>query len=235
MKLFGRLLAIVALLCSTAAQARKDDRAEVRKVGQEFAQCVVKKRSELAREFIRTYMPGDDLPSRATRLMDGDCLVRALDGDGGDMSFPVSTFHNTLAEELMRLDHPVFVSLPMVELPALRHADIKDANSFTTKHKGKRAQRDRDAFDDGRFDAVMSRIGECVVRTDQAKAFALLQTEITTADEMAKLKTLSPVIGGCLPEGTTIRLDAGYIRGVVARSYWRLADMSADASRAAHY
>lgn len=227
MKRVATAVAITAALCATSASAKDSERTETRLVGQRFARCVVKEKLALARAFVRTVVPGDDLPRRMGALMSGNCLVRALNGDSGQMTFPASTFHNTIAEELVRVDHPTFTPMDVRALTPLRHAELRPAGSFSTTAKGKRAERERAAFDDDRFDAVLSRVGECVVRADQGRSYALLKTEVVSADETVKMKDLAPVIGGCLSEGTTVKLDMGYLRGVIARSYWRLADAMA--------
>ncbi len=233
MKRVPTAVAVIVALCAagtTGAAAKEPDRTETRLVGQRFAQCVVRERLALAREFVRTLVPGDDLSRRMTALMSGHCLVRAMHGDSGHMTFPASTFYNTMAEELVRVDHPTFTSVNVQALAPLRHAELRPVGSFSTTAKGKRAERERAEFDDDRFDAILSRVGECVVRADQGRSYALLKTEIVSADEKGKMKDLAPVVGGCLIEGTTIKLDIGYLRGAIARSYWRLADAMASSN-----
>lgn len=232
MKRVATAVATIAALCATGAVAKDSERTETRLVGQRFAQCVVKQRLALAREFVRTVAPGDDLPRRMGALMSGNCLVRAMNGDSGQMTFPASTFHNTIAEELVRMDHPIFTPMNVQARAPLRHAELRPVGSFSTTTRGKRAERERAAFDNDRFDAVLARVGECVVRAHQGRSHALLKTEIVSPDEKAKMTDLAPVIGGCLKKGTIIKLDIGYLRGVIARSYWRLADEGVSTSPA---
>lgn len=106
----------------------------------------------------------------------------------------------------------------------LRQAVVPQSDSFTTKRRGRRAAEERLQWDRGRFDAAMARIGECSVRQDPAAAHALVVALPMSPGELAALKGLRPALSACVPAGSTITLETGYVRGVLARIYWRLAD-----------
>jgi len=62
----------------------------------------------------------------------------------------------------------------------------------------------------------------CTVRRAPEELAALFATEPMSEDETGALRTLGPVIGGCLANGQTLRLDRAALRAMLALSAYRL-------------
>jgi hypothetical protein len=205
---------------------------EKRQIKEGFGACVIRRHGYRAREFVRR-APGQEMTSNLKRVIDGDCLILAAEKarskyqHGAMMIFPASTYHNMLAEALVRVDYPVHQALDFSIVPPLAHAELAPADSFTTTAKGKRAEEERESWETARYDSIVSRIGECAVRANPAAAHALVMAEPGSQSERAAAVAIRPALGGCIGQGSTVKLNIEYIRGVLARSYWRLADLVA--------
>jgi hypothetical protein len=77
-------------------------------------------------------------------------------------------------------------------------------------------------------------VGLCVVRTDPAKAAALLASLPHTAEENAAFGVLMPEVSGCLAAGARLRVDRLGLRAVLALAAYRLADNSTTPRPPAH-
>jgi hypothetical protein len=62
----------------------------------------------------------------------------------------------------------------------------------------------------------------CTVRRAPEELAALFATEPMSEGETGALRTLGPVIGGCLANGQTLRLDRAALRAMLALSAYRL-------------
>ena len=65
--------------------------------------------------------------------------------------------------------------------------------------------------------------GECVVRTDPARAHVLLMTPPGSLAERAAIDALAPAFGDCVVQGGRFTATRPILRGLVAISYYRLA------------
>lgn len=79
---------------------------------------------------------------------------------------------------------------------------------------------------------VMMSFGKCVVRNDTAGARELLSTRIDSKAETDAIRTLSPAISGCVPQGEQVRIGRVRLRLGLATMYYRLADALAPESEA---
>lgn len=216
--------AISACLASgSAVDAKEFSTAEIREVSKNYADCVVKRRYELARNAIVSNAGKTKLTEDYRKLIIGDCLVKANKGNGARMKFGGDLYRYALAEALTRHDFPE-PSLTTVEgVAKLTHFPVPTSPPNVAEYKKRKAEKILAAYQSNRVIATLSRYGECVVRLAPVHSHALLMTEADTAAETAAFATLQPALGGCLSGDATLKFGKSVLRGAIAINYYRLA------------
>ena len=172
---------------------------DLRRLGAFFGDCVVKKKHDLAREFVlepvATVGDAVEYLKIAKQLSIGKCLLQpSSDFDRVSMRFGGDTMRHVLADALFKRDlasRPPLTNLD--QIPQLSHGGF------------------------------LSEFGQCVVRNDPQAAYALLQTSVVTPEEERAFAAIKPAMAACLTADTTIKLNKKLVRGLVAYSYVRLA------------
>jgi hypothetical protein len=222
---------VTATAQSSSSGFREDSR-EVRLIAHRYGDCVVKKDAASAASFVvliahdkRSEHERDRLASRVT---DPACLISASRSFGGiRMRFPNDTMRYTMADALFRAQlsqsPPIgpLSAVPVLALPPFDEADFQPP-------PGKRLSKARLEELTIMRDRAMARsylwqFGECVVRTDPSRAFALLKTAPVTPEENGAFAGLQPALGQCVVEGQQVELNKALLRGTVALAYYRLA------------
>jgi hypothetical protein len=83
------------------------------------------------------------------------------------------------------------------------------------------------AADQNRYALV--RFGECVMRADPVNALAFVRADAGNAAESKALKTLSPLLGGCLDEGVQVELSKPILESALAEAIYRYARTAEEA------
>lgn len=76
--------------------------------------------------------------------------------------------------------------------------------------------------------------GDCTVRADPAKAYALLATEVFTVQEQLAVNALKPVLGQCLTGNGSVGFSRTSLRGILAEAMFKLRTVLAASQGAAH-
>jgi hypothetical protein len=76
---------------------------------------------------------------------------------------------------------------------------------------------------------IMERFGECVARREPERVRQMAFTEVVSSEERAALQALQPMLGACLPPGSTLRLRPADVRAWSLLAYYRLARAAATA------
>ena len=207
MKLVGRLV-LGILLCGSAAVAqrvpvpersepfaKKGERAgpkDTRQTVQEFARCVTR------REVWRT---GKYLEEGAIKLpaflkeRASECLGDAA-GDGSVLSGQGTSFRYAFAEAFL--------------VRKYREEGIGDLSTIAPLELPAGPN------------AGLNALAECVIRRNPADSWALLRTDATSPEEKASLQRLAPAMQACVPQGTTLKMQAFFMRGAIAETYYLL-------------
>mgnify|MGYP000569030320 CR=1 FL=1 len=181
---------------------------EGRKVLMSFGECVADAEPALARDYVLTDGADTDSPEW-NDLVDPRCMRL----HGGELRMQSFFFRGALAERLIDKKLPQDALDKVADLAPL-NATFPGDDPFAQNY------------------TYMYRIGECVVRTDTASARELLSTRIDSKDEADAIRTLSPAISGCVPQGEQVQIDRVRLRLGLATMYYRLADALAPESEA---
>jgi len=188
-----------------------------RKVMAEFAQCVVRRKHDVAAQVVLD--PSQQLGDEDNKgLFISDCMP-----SGSRMRAKPAQMRYGLAEALVLADvktapadlarvaplqHLPFVDRPM---PADVAADPERVARWNAFAEAAQAY------------ASLAPIGECVVRADPAGSLALLKTEVESEQETAAVAALAPVLPGCVKKGEQLSLNRFNLRGTIALNLYRLA------------
>lgn len=226
----GRLaLAFVAagMACAPASSAENaynaQATADAREVMEDLAACVVRGDHDVARRFVLTPLYEQVDRSTSKRVVDGNCMgFRA-----GRLKMTPNLYRAALAEQLVKTDLAAWPVIDPSNVPPIKWGkvkmppanDPKSGKPFSAAQSAEFAKR----FERISNEILVGQLGECVVRTDPAKALALLKTRINKPDEVEALKALLPVFSGCVQQGASVALDRTNMRSGVALSYYRIA------------
>ena len=188
-----------------------------RKVMTEFAQCVVRRKRDVAAQLVLD--PSQQLGDEDNKgLFISDCMP-----SGSRMRAKPAQMRYGLAEALVLADmkkapndlslvapllHPPFVDRPMPAEVAAEPERVARWNAFAEAEQ---------AY------AALAPIGECVVRADPAGSLGLLKTEVESDAEKAAVAALAPVLPGCVKRGEKVSMNRFNLRGTIALNLYRLA------------
>lgn len=211
-----------ALLTSIEAAGKETSPDEALLSAKEFADCIVKRRPDQAREVVlRSYQ---DVDKRFPKLLDKECLPDKRNGYyTARLSFPGDTLHQLLANALVRLEYPS--SGP--DLSTLSPTEILPPQPTAPDLLAKMSDKEREAYRE-KFGAsqtwyMLLTLGDCVSRRDSEGVRLLAMTNIGSAEEKAAIEKLQSHIASCWPAGQTVRMRISDFRGPALRAYYHLA------------
>ncbi|PQM29461.1 hypothetical protein CVO77_00595 [Sphingopyxis lindanitolerans] len=227
MRQIGRaVLACTALVATThiapGASGKESSQTDALRSAKAFADCIVKKRPEQAREVV--FLSRRDVDTRFPKLLDKECLPHKSSGYFiSQLRFPGETLHQMLANALIRLEY----SSSGPDLSTLSPTDIPLPQATAPELLAKMSAKEREA-DAARFSALQNwymlyMLGDCVSRRDSEGVRALALTDIASAEEKAIIGRLQPQIAGCWSAGQTLRMSISDFRGPALRAYYHLA------------
>jgi hypothetical protein len=206
------------------AKSNTTEEERVCKITYDYANCVVRRRHDLAAEVIVSNYDNGTISNKYARLIDSDCMERVAGAVG--VRFPADHYRYALADALVNMDfltkEPDSFSdrLPLAH-PPMPSAAERDAALAATKSKSRRAEIQK-KYDNAVGVVWLSQYGECIVRQSPKDARYLLLTPPNTPEETSRISALRPVFADCLPEGT-LRFNRLTLRGTIALNYYRLA------------
>lgn len=219
--------ALTGLILLTPAHAQnKSDTANERRIMADYAQCLVKNRRVAASRAILSSGSIDDKGAKSADISSSACLQSAA-GFASRMRSEDGAMLGAIADALVRAGIGTAPTPILTSVPALTHREAYPVETVD-KRNGKPVDaetlaRREEGFRKAQMRNWLSRIGECVVRTDTAGARTALATRVTTPEEIAALRALSPALASCLPKDMTLSFDRTGLRGAIAINYYRLA------------
>lgn len=213
----------IFLVMASSAVAREKSPTEVRAVSQEYADCVVQRRPELAREAILSNVNNEKIENQYRRLIIGNCLVRANDGEGARMSFGGDLYRYALAGALIRLDLQNHVPRSFENVPTLTHLPAITPDPDLMSRTDRKGRKYREAVSKSGAVRILSLYGECVVRNDPQNSYNLAIAEVGSAEEAQSFAKLQQSFGACLNNDGQVAFNKSTLKGVVNVNYYRLA------------
>lgn len=218
--------AVAALCLSPCSPADASNKgAGARAMMNKFAQCMVQRRPDFARRYVLNWgVP----PSRSDlqEIASSACLLWA-GSDVIELNMRDALFRGALAEQLIRRELAKADVIDPIPLPALEWpgaqrpaAGGEKGPRVNAAAAGKEAER---RYAVAVSDNQVMPLGECVVRADPAGSRTALLTEMDSADELARMKAMSPTIARCIAQGATPKFNRTILRAALAISYYRLA------------
>ena len=167
-----------------------------------YAACLASRRGPQARAAaLATYLSEEQnkAANELTRNLDDPCIAAGFD-DQVRMTVRPDLLAVAVAEALLERDYPDFLSVVdpgTIDVEAERAAAAKFS--------------------------VAGRFGRCMVWSNPAGVESLLKTNPETRGELDAIKVLDHAMGMCVQEGSTVRLNRTFVRGIAALSAYRLA------------
>lgn len=182
---------------------------DTRRVVQEFARCLTRRSMSGAAEFLNQQTGG--LPP-ALRARAPDCLGASFDGDSSMLKGQSDTYRYALAEAYL--------------VRKYREAGVGDLASVAPLvHSGETGPNGVHA---------LGTLSECIVRKSPAESWALLRTDAASAKEKTTFASLGPAMQSCVTRGTTVKMQAFFMRGAIAQTYYRLSQAPRTSSGSAN-
>lgn len=224
------LMAAVGLAASADARPPRQDayqlsEAETREAMESYAKCSVKAAPQLASTAVVEDWDRKLLIGTGSKLVSPDCTRAA--GFIRSLRFEANIYRALLAETLIKRDPAVAVAADALKgMPTLAYRQPWPVETVDAKGKPLDAEaiaRQQQGYD-RRVGAIAGQqIGECVVRANPAGVRSVYDTKSGSAEELAALKALAPVLPGCVPANKKFSFDRASLRGSLALAYYRLA------------
>jgi hypothetical protein len=220
-------IALSALCVAGVASAQDTvelNQAETRRIMDKFADCVVQRHHDAARDFALTRI-GASNSSHWPDIYDSICLkVDTNLTDGGvTLRTPAQEMRFALAQALIPRDLAKF---DPKQIAAVLPGAV-EPNSAAKKDDGNKAQRSskgaQGESDRERAFVLLDAYSDCVVRQNPYGVRDLLNTRLNGNDEELAFQAMMPALGACLDRGKQFGTDRTTLRGSLALSYYRLA------------
>jgi hypothetical protein len=188
------------------------DPLEAGRTRKQFAQCVYARNPALVRALLRHSDPetidmtagGTAPPKNLVEQLGLDgCLSAQMNATQAALGLKASSL--ALRSLLLEEDYLAGNSAP----PQLRAAEAEDTGRIYIS-QGDALARAR----------AFGQLADCVTFADTASADALLRTMPESDQERMAARALAPVIGPCMTEGQTIKVNAAVVRTIAADGLW---------------
>jgi len=199
---------------------------EGRQAMAKLAECTVKhKRDQVAKELL-TGQSSDKMRSAFISMLDKKKCSTDRKSAGAILIMMLSeTAHFSMAEALVASDFRAPIQ-NLSDAPEIETSTF-DPSAYeprpNRKYTDEQLRNLQINADRARYISELSKIGDCVVRTDTERSQRLLLSPIDSSQESSSFEALKMVIGKCLPSGQSFRLDKALLRGAVAFNFYRLA------------
>ena len=201
----------LAMLCVAGPTSAQDTVAlkvaETRRAMDAFAECVVKRHHDDARDYVLSRVGAPASPKRRN-IYDSDCLdVDTNLTDGAvTLQLPHQEMRFALAQALIPRDLKTF---DPKQITVSRGADVP------------KQPEGLDDYDKTYF--LLDAYSECVVQRNASGVRDLVNTRLNGSGEGQAFQSLMPALGACLDRGKQFGTDRTTLRGSLALAYYRLA------------
>ncbi len=161
-----------------------------------FARCTADRRGPLARTLLAMPYRSEEQSDRAGRLLRG--TEECMNDIGFQLRADTPTLLGGMAEHYLRVFYD--------------DADLAAVSGLTEESIAELGLTPRNAPE---F------IGLCAARANPAAIRAFVSTEPASDDEAEALGAVVPLLGPCVPEGETVRLDRRSVRSIAAVGLYR--------------
>jgi hypothetical protein len=170
---------------------------DTRRVVQEFARCLVRRSSAQVADYLDRNAVS---LSGALRSRAPECLMNSYDyADSAMLKGSGSSFRYAFAEALLVRQ---FGERGIGDLTGV--APLVVAEVSPGQNPGLQA------------------LAECIIRRDPSGSWGLLRTDAASAEEKAHFERLAPTMKLCVARGTTLKMQAFFMRGAIAETYYLL-------------
>lgn len=223
---FITVTAVLVALTAPAA-AKTNDQAMERKVLTDFGKCVVEIDPLSAKNAVLSDLDSTEIYRERKKLLDSRCLPSTV-GRGLRLQMDDSSFKAALAQALIFRDLQNNRYESFAQIIPLFHRQpypLKTLNEKTGQPLSEKAiKSQKDAIARKELGYIISRMGECVVRTDPAGARTVVFTPISSPEEMAAVKAMGSALSGCIAKGERVAFNRLTLRNTMAINYYRLAN-----------
>lgn len=176
----------------------REDQATARRVMRTYAACLLRARPRTAAAVIAAPYGGAEQMAAVRRRVQGfdDCM-----GAGMSMAFPPETLAGGIAEAALRAR---FATADLAAIGALADEDV--ARLGLTPRNG------------------YEELAACIARRDPGAVRALVLTEPATPEERVARRPIMAIVGPCVNQGQSLRVDMVGLRAIVAVALYRLLD-----------
>ncbi len=168
---------------------------DTRRVVQDFARCIVRRDSAK----VAKYLESTDRRFRAILGDRADECLGVSAGDESRLSGQADSFRYALAEAYL--------------VRKYREAGLGDLSNFAPLYPAGQGHQ---------AEQGLGPLSECIIRKAPAPSWALLRTDAASSAEKAAFSALAPAMQECVPRGTTLKMQAFFMRGALADAYFRL-------------
>ncbi len=216
-------LSLVSLLIGFGGAAAESPanllNAERRMLANDYAKCIATKHPKLVREFVLQAGNSKQPDDRIRKLADWKCMPSSSSREVTSLYFSSSAALYTFAEYLLK-NEKIDVLNDFGAVPLLQHPEPEKMDSYKPSGRLSKEAYAR-MVEKSLGETAMSRIGECAVRADTINSKNLLETAVESAEEMAAIQILLPVVGQCIENGS-IKMKPEQLRGTIALNLYRL-------------
>ena len=174
---------------------------DTRRVVQEFARCLTRRALPGVADYLDRRMT--ILPP-ALRSHASECLGVAFEaGDGSMLKGRSDTYRYALAEAYV--------------VRKYRDAGLTDLSRIAPLvHPGETGPNSAHA---------LGTLSECIIRNSPTESWALLRTDAASPKEATAFAALASAMQACVTRGTTVKMQAFFMRGAIAETYYLLSRM----------
>ena len=216
--LFGLLFAMSAQSGITVQESRR--------AMAKLAECTVKhKHDQVAKELLAGNS-SDKMRSVFVAMLDSRKCAADWKASGAILIMMLSeTAHFSMAEALVASDlkAPIKSLADAPQITTSTFDPLAYEPRSNRKYSDEQLRNLRINADRARYISELSKVGDCVVRSDTENAHRLLLSTIDSSLERSTFAALKSAIGKCLPGGQSFRLDKALLRGAVGYNFYRLA------------
>lgn len=223
--IFGLVASTASLSAGTPDKKRQADK-DARVLAASYANCVVRKSPEVARQVVTKMIPTDEIIRNRESLISSTCLAEVYGGlaNLARLRLPGDTIYFTLADALFQIDYLNSAPSDFSRVPPLEYAALVIAPDSDRLPKMNRRTRERlaEAAANSSTAHALYAYSECVVRNNPAASHSLLASKVGTNDETNAFGMLQVALAACLTPNTIVSFPRTPLRGGIAVCYYRL-------------
>lgn len=187
------------------------------------ARAIAKCHFEIEADRIERYLLADPAANAFEKWEDkrsDDCIYKVVKEEGTWTWHRGEGLRYALAEELVRLRLSGVALADLDRVAPLPH----DRPPYRSKWENFLSRSEWDALPRQKAAAVfLSKMGECVVRSDPAGSRAILESDPASPAERRAIQSLMPALQRCVEKSQTLEFDRASLRGAIALNFLRLA------------